>query len=76
MDADNVCGGIQWGMPGGFSNCHCFASGRYTVIHALTGGNVPSNPCTFDQVADKFRGEDGTFTWDNPETAPKGIDIW
>ena len=73
---DNVCGGIQWGMPGGFSNSHCFSSGRYTVIHALTGGAEPSNPCTFEQVADYFRGEDGLFTWEKPETAPKGIDLW
>ena len=34
IQAGNPCGGINWSMPGGFSNSHIFTAGRYTVIHA------------------------------------------
>lgn len=76
VNGGDVCGGIDWSMPGGLSNCHCFNAGRYSVIYALTGDLVPSNPCSFDQIAEKFKGEDGTFTWDNPEKARHEIEVW
>ena len=44
VDAGNPCGGINWSMPGGFSNSHIFTAGRYTVIHALTGDMTPKIP--------------------------------
>ncbi len=44
VDAGNPCGGINWSMPGGFSNSHIFTAGRYTVIHALTGDMTPKKP--------------------------------
>lgn len=74
--ADNVCGGINWGMPGGFSNSHCYTSGRYTVIYALKGTSEPTKPCKFAEVQDYFRDKDGKLQWENPETARKAIEIW
>ena len=73
--ADNVCGGIMWTMPGGFSNSHCFAAGRYTVVHALTGSDTPSKPVDFSEVADYYK-KDGKFQWETPETARTAIEIW
>lgn len=70
--ADNVCGGINWGMPGGFSNSHCMTSGRYTALCAIKGAPEPTNPCTFDQIADIV----GPMTWETPESAPNAIDAW
>lgn len=75
VDAGNICGGIEWNMPGGSSNCHCFTAGRYTVIYALTGGLEPSNPCTFEQVAERFVDGDGTYYWDNGK-ARNQIEVW
>ncbi len=62
--------------PQGDSNGHCFNAGRYTVIHALTGGLEPSNPCSFKDVADKFVGKDGGFAWDKPESCFHEIQVW
>lgn len=76
VNGGDLCGGVDWAMPGGVSNCHCFNAGRYAVIYALTGDLVPSQPCTFEQVADRFRGEDGSFTWEHPEKARHEIEIW
>lgn len=76
VNAGNLCGGVDWAMPGGSSNCHCFNAGRYTVIHALTGGLEPTNKCTFDQVADRFVGEDGKFIWEKPGECRNAIEIW
>lgn len=74
--ADNVCGGINWGMPGGFSNSHCFTAGRYTVVYALKGILEPSNPCKFEEVQDFFRDKDGLLQWENLEKARKAVEIW
>ena len=73
--ADNVCGGINWGMPGGFSNSHCFTSGRYTVLCALHGEPTPSNPCTFEQVENYYR-EAGAIAWEDTSVALTAPDIW
>ncbi|MEY8561787.1 FAD-binding protein [Eggerthellaceae bacterium 3-80] len=73
--ADNVCGGVMWTMPGGFSNSHCYAAGRYTVIHALTGSDKPSKPVSFDEVAEYYK-VDGKFQWEDPDTARHEIEIW
>ena len=75
VDAGNLCGGMNWAMPGGCSDSHCFTAGRYTAILALTGGLEPSNPCTFEQVADEFAGKDGTFNWENGK-ARSAIEVW
>ena len=63
VDAGNICGGINWNMAGGASDCHCFTAGRYTVVYALTGGLEPSNPCSFADIADSFVDEDGNYPW-------------
>ncbi len=76
VNAGNLCGGVDWAMPGGSSNCHCFNAGRYTVIYALTGGLEPTNKCTFDQVSDRFIGEDGKFIWEKPGECRNAIEIW
>ena len=55
---------------------HCINAGRYTVIYALTGDLVPSHPCSFNDIADLCAEEDGTFMWDNPETAMDDILVW
>ena len=75
IQAGNPCGGINWNMPGGFSNAHIFTAGRYTVIHALTGDMTPSNPASFDSIADSFIGEDGGYAWDSPACAT-AISVW
>lgn len=75
-DAGDLCGGINWSMPGGSSNCHCFTAGRYTVIHALTGGLEPSNPCSWRDIADKLAGPDGKPTWEALERASSEIKVW
>jgi fumarate reductase flavoprotein subunit len=69
IQAGNPCGGINWNMPGGFSNSHIFTAGRYTVIHALTGDTAPSNPSGFDKVKKYFAGPDGSYMWDDPSCA-------
>lgn len=76
VDAGDLCGGINWKMPRGSSNGHCINAGRYTVIYALTGDLVPSNPCSFDDVASLCAEEDGTFMWDKPENARTDIMVW
>lgn len=72
--ADGICGGINWSMPGGCSNSHCISSGRYTALLAL-GKDAPSKPHSFDEMADRFRGEDGKFSWENG-TARTAPDLW
>ena len=72
----DICGGTDWLMPGGASNGHCFNAGRYTVIYALTGGLEPSNPCTFDQVADYFKNKDGEFNWNVEGACNSAIELW
>ena len=75
VNADNLCGGTNWNMPGGSSNSRCFNAGRYAVIYALTGGLEPSNPCTFEQVAQHFADAEGTYFWNNGK-ARKSIELW
>ena len=75
VDAGNLCGGIDWNMPGGCSNSHCFTAGRYTAILAVTGNLEPSNPCSFEQVADHFVDDDGKFCWNNGK-ARSAIEVW
>lgn len=72
--ADGICGGINWSMPGGCSNSHCMASGRYTALLAL-GMDAPSTPHSFDEVSDRFCGKDGKLAWENG-TARKAPDLW
>ncbi len=74
--AGDLCGGINWIMPGGSSNGHCFTAGRYTVIYALTGGLKPSTPASFDDVSDMFADENGQFMWEKPHQALKNIIPW
>lgn len=69
IQAGNPCGGINWNMPGGFSNAHIFSAGRYTVIDALTGGASPSKPSGFADLSKLFASPDGTFMWDSPACA-------
>ena len=45
------------------------------VIHALTGDMTPSNPASFDSIADSFIGEDGGYAWDSPACAT-AISVW
>ena len=73
--ADSICGGINWGMPGGCSNSHCISSGRYTVLEAL-GLDAPTNPGMFDDVRDVFVDADGNCQWEIPETARNAPDLW
>lgn len=76
IQAGNPCGGINWNMPGGFSNASMFTSGRYTVLHALTGDTMkPSKTESFDNLADRFVGEDGGYAWDSPACAT-AITVW
>ena len=75
VDAGNPCGGINWSMPGGFSNSHIFTAGRYTVIHALTGDMTPKNPSGFDDLKEYFKGEDGSYMWESPDCAT-AISVW
>ena len=76
IQAGNPCGGINWNMPGGFSNASMFTSGRYTVLHALTGDAMkPSKTESFDNLADRFVGEDGGYAWDSPACAT-AITVW
>lgn len=76
VNAGNICGGVDWTMPGGTSNCNCFNAGRYTAIYAITGDLEPSNKCSFDQVADRFVGEDGKFIWEKPGECRNSIEVW
>ena len=75
IQAGNPCGGINWSMPGGFSNSHIFTAGRYTVIHALTGDMTPKNPSGFDDLKEYFAGEDGSYMWESPDCAT-AISVW
>lgn len=76
VDAGDICGGVDWTMPGGSSDCHCMNAGRYTVIHALTGGLEPKNPYSFEDVADNYKDEDGKLPWEKPEECATGIELW
>lgn len=63
VDAGNICGGINWNMPGGASDSHCFTAGRYTVIYALTGGMIPQHPASFEDIEANFKDENGNYPW-------------
>lgn len=75
VNAGNVCGGINWNMAGGASDSHCFTAGRYTVVRALTGGDEPSNPCAFADIAEKFADENGNYPW-QAESVKSAINPW
>lgn len=76
IQAGQPCGGINWNMPGGFSNSHIFSAGRYTVIHALTGGEEPKERCTWEDIIDLFpETEDAPYAWNNPQCATE-ITVW
>lgn len=75
IQAGNPCGGINWNMPGGFSNSHIFTAGRYTVLHALTGDVKPTHPCSFNDLAEQFKNEDGVYAWDTDE-CDSTITVW
>lgn len=72
----DICGGINWTMPPGCSNGHCFTAGRYSVIYALTGGLEPSHRYTYKDLGDKLLNANGKYTWDDPATAMTDIVIW
>lgn len=72
----DICGGVNWHMPAGSSNGHCFNAGRYTVIYALTGDLKPSHPASFKDVEALFADEDGKFMWDYPEIVSHDIPRW
>ena len=76
VQAGQPCGGINWNMPGGFSNSSMFTSGRYTVIHALTGGSSPKNPSSFADLADVYvETDEAPFGWNDPMCATE-IAVW
>ena len=72
----DLCGGINWIMPNGASNAHCYNAGRYAVIYAITGDLVPSRQCSFDQIADNFREPDGRFLWEIPGALQSAVEAW
>lgn len=76
VDAGDICGGVDWTMPGGASDGHCITAGRYTVIYALTGGFEPKNPCSYADISEHFAREDGTMLWEHPEDCNHEIVIW
>lgn len=76
VDAGDLCGGIDWTMPGGVSDGHCITAGRYTVIHALTGDLTPKNPSSFNDISDIYADEDGKFLWERPDQCNHEIVIW
>ena len=51
--AGQLCGSPDWSMyQSGMSAGHCFTSGRYTVIQAITGGLEPTHPVMWEDIAD------------------------
>ena len=54
---------------------HLLNRRRYTAILAATGGFKPSNPCSFEQVAEHFADEDDKFNWNNGK-ARNTIEVW
>jgi fumarate reductase flavoprotein subunit len=76
VDAGDICGGVDWTMPGGCSDGHCMNAGRYTVIYALYGEAKPKNACSFDDVADHYRDDDGKLPWETPEKCATAIELW
>ena len=51
--AGQLCGAPDWSMyQSGMSAGHCFTSGRYTAIQAVTGGLEPSKPVMWEDIAD------------------------
>lgn len=51
--AGQLCGAPDWSMyQSGMSAGHCFTSGRYTAIQAVTGGLEPSHPVMWEDIAD------------------------
>lgn len=76
IQAGQPCGGINWNMPGGFSNSHIFCAGRYTVIHALTGGEKPKNPCSWEDIIELYpETEDAPYAWNDPMCDTE-ITVW
>ena len=57
--AGDLCGDIDWStFMGGMSCGSCFTSGRYSVIHALTGDLVPSHPADWESFRVEFLGQE------------------
>jgi succinate dehydrogenase/fumarate reductase flavoprotein subunit len=53
--AGDLSGDVDWSIYlGGLSCGSCFTSGRYTALHALTGGDKPSKPVTWDEVKSAY----------------------
>lgn len=75
IQAGNPCGGINWSMPGGFSNSHIFTAGRYTVIHALTGDMTPPTRRASRTSPTPSSVKDGGYAWDSPLCAT-AITVW
>lgn len=61
----NLCGNSDWNMGSGVSCGHCFTSGRYATLYALTGGYEPSNPVAWDVVKDMYTdgAHDTAWVW-------------
>lgn len=57
--AGDLCGDIDWStFMGGMSCGHCFTSGRYAAIHALTGDLTPSHPANWDEFRVEYLGQE------------------
>jgi succinate dehydrogenase/fumarate reductase flavoprotein subunit len=53
--AGDLSGDVDWSIYlGGLSCGSCFTSGRYTAIHALTGGDKPSKPVAWSEVKQDY----------------------
>ena len=75
IQAGQPCGGINWNMPGGFSNTSMFSSGRYTVLHAL-GIDTPADAGSFDDLADIYvETKEEPYSWNSPDCSTE-IAVW
>ncbi len=75
IQAGQPCGGINWNMPGGFSNTSMFSSGRYTVLHAL-GIDTPADAGSFEDLADIYvETEEEPYSWNSPDCSTE-IAVW
>ncbi|MBR2834233.1 MAG: FAD-binding protein [Coriobacteriales bacterium] len=50
----DLCGNADWSMGSGVSCGHCFTSGRYATIFAITGGYEPAAPVAWEEVSDLY----------------------
>ncbi len=51
--AGQLCGAPDWSMyQSGMSAGHCFTSGRYAAIQAVTGNLEPTTPVMWEDIAD------------------------